>query len=163
MKKSNFVKPNNNPIQATACADVARKFASIFMNVNVKGYIQWFAGKLNNFASALARDWYRNQDELTFILRSHFPEQMPENFRVSPLPSKINSWLTSALRQLPVSKQLREQYTATGLELGSGGSNIASPSDATTLISTGSVRSSKTSCSELLPWLSEKAGLARSH
>jgi hypothetical protein len=50
------------------------------------------------------------------------------------------------LRQLPVSKHLREQHTTMGLDLGSGGSNIASPSDATTLISTGSVRSSKISC-----------------
>jgi hypothetical protein len=83
---------------------------------------------------------------------------MPENFHISPLPSKINSWLTSVLWQLPVSKQLREQHTTMGLELGSGGSNIASPLDATILFSTGSVKSSKISCWELLPWLSEKAG-----
>jgi hypothetical protein len=52
----------------------------------------------------LLRDWHRNEEELTFILRSHFPKQMAENFRTSPLPSKINSWLTSVLRQLPVSE-----------------------------------------------------------
>jgi hypothetical protein len=158
MKKSNFIKPNNNPIQVTACVNAARKYASIFMNRNVKGYSQWFAGKSNNVADALSKDWHRNKKELTFILRSHFLEQMPESFRVSPLPSKINSWLTSVLRQLPVSKQLWEQHTTTGLKLGSSGSNIASLSDATTLISTGSVKSSKISCWELLPWLSEKAG-----
>jgi hypothetical protein len=83
---------------------------------------------------------------------------MPANFCISQLPSKINSWLTSLLRQLPVSKQLREQHTMTGLKLGSGGGNIASPSDATTLISTCSVRLSKILCWELLPWLSGKAG-----
>jgi hypothetical protein len=98
MEKSNFVEPNNNPIQATARVDVARKYASIFMNANVKGYSQWFAGKLNNVADALSRDWHRNKKELTFILRSHFPEQMPENFRIPPLPGEINSWLTSVLR-----------------------------------------------------------------
>jgi hypothetical protein len=56
MKKSNFVKPNNNPIQATACVNVARKYASIFMNADVKGQSQWFAGKSNNGANALLRD-----------------------------------------------------------------------------------------------------------
>ncbi len=158
MKKSNFVKPNDDPIQATACVNAARKYTSIFMNANVKGYSQWFAGKLNNVVDALSRDWHCDQKELTFILRSHFPKPMPENFCISPLPSKINSWLTSVLWQFPMSKQLREQHTTTGLKLGSGGSNIASPLDATTLISTGSVKLSKISCWELLPWLSEKAG-----
>jgi hypothetical protein len=56
MKKSNFVKPNNNPIQAMACDDAARKYASIFMNLDVKGYSQWFAGKSNNVADALLID-----------------------------------------------------------------------------------------------------------
>jgi hypothetical protein len=143
MKKSNFVEPNNNPIQATACIKAVRKYASIFMNVDVKGYSQWFAGKSNNVVDTLSRDWHHNVKELTFILRSHFLKQMLENFCISSLPSKINSWLTSLLRQLPVSKQLREQHTMTGLELGSGGGNIASPLDVTTLISTGSVRLSK--------------------
>ncbi len=40
MKKSNFVESNNNPIQATACINAMRKYASIFMNVDVKGYSQ---------------------------------------------------------------------------------------------------------------------------
>ncbi len=133
----------------TAHVDVARKYASIFMNANIKGYSQWSAGKSNNVADALSRDWHRNEKELTFILRSHFPEQMSENFCIPPLPGKISSWLTSVLWQLPISKQLREQHTTIGLELGSGGSNIASQSDAMTLILTGSVKSSKISCWEL--------------
>jgi hypothetical protein len=158
VRKSNFVKPNDDPIQAMAHVHAARKYASIFMSADMKGYSQWFAGKSNNVLDALLRDWHRNKEELTFILCSHFPKQMPENFRVSPLPSKINSWLTSVLRQLPVSKQLREQHMTTGLELGSGGGNITSPLDVMTLILTGSVRSSEISCWELLPWLSGKAG-----
>jgi hypothetical protein len=87
------------------------------MNVNVKGFSQWFVGKLNNVADSLSRDWHRNKDKLTFIICSHFSDQMTENFRVSPLPSMINSWLTSVLWQLPVSKQLWEQHIMTGLKL----------------------------------------------
>jgi hypothetical protein len=133
--KIQLVEPKDDPIQVTACVDAARKYASIFMNVNVKGYSQWFAGKSNNVMDALSRDWHHDEKELTFILCSHFPKQMPENFRISPLPSKINSWLTSVLRQLPVSKQLWEQYTTTRLKLGNSGSNIASLLGAMTLIS----------------------------
>ena len=74
-------------------------------------------GESNNVSDTLSRDWHCNEEELTFILRSHFPEQMPESFRISQLPREINLWLMiSLLRQLPVSKQLREHHTTTGLE-----------------------------------------------
>ncbi len=46
MKKSNFVKPNNGPIQAKAYVDEARKYTSIFMSIDVKGYSQWFAQEI---------------------------------------------------------------------------------------------------------------------
>jgi hypothetical protein len=68
---------------------------------------------------------------------------MPESFRISPLPKEISSWLTSLLQQLPVSEQLREHHTTTGLALGDDGKNGASPLDATTSILTSSARLSK--------------------
>jgi hypothetical protein len=46
MKKSNFVEPNNDPIQATACVNAVRIYASIFMNTEVKGYSQWFTREI---------------------------------------------------------------------------------------------------------------------
>jgi hypothetical protein len=67
MKIFNFVEPNNNPIQATARIDAARKYASFFINANVKGNSQWFAGKSNNVVNALSRDWHHDEKELTFI------------------------------------------------------------------------------------------------
>jgi hypothetical protein len=157
MKKSNFVKPNNDPIQATAHVHAARKYASIFMNADIKGYSQWFARKSNNVADTLSRDWHRSNKELTFILQRHFPEQMPASFHLSLLPSKIDFWMISLLPQLPVSGQLREHHTTMGLELGSIGNSIASPLDATTLTLTSSTSLNKISCLGLLPWLSEKA------
>jgi hypothetical protein len=82
---------------------------------------------------------------------------MPASFHLSPLPSEINSWMISLLRQLQVSEQLGEHHTTAGLKLGSVGDSIASPSDATTLTSTSLASLNKISCSGLLPWLSEKA------
>ena len=40
MQKSNFVEKGEDPIQATARVDAARKYASIFMDANVKSYSQ---------------------------------------------------------------------------------------------------------------------------
>jgi hypothetical protein len=60
MRKSNFVKPNKDPVQAKARADVARKYASIFMDADIKSYSQWFAGKQNNVAdiNTLHLTWF---------------------------------------------------------------------------------------------------------
>jgi hypothetical protein len=158
MRKSNFVEPNEHPVQAKTRVDAARKYASIFMDADIKGYSQWFEGKRNNVADALSRDWHLGDDELTSLLRFHFPEQMPENFQIAPLPKEISSWMTSLLQQLPVSEQLRERHTTTGLALGDGGKNGASPSDATTSISISAAKSSEIFYSVPLPWLSEKDG-----
>jgi hypothetical protein len=158
MRKSNFVEPNEHPVQAKTRVDAVRKYASIFMDADIKGYSQWSEGKRNNVADALSRDWHLGNDKLTSLLRSHFPEQMPESFRISPPPKEISSWLTSLLQQLPVSEQLRERHTTTGLALGDDGKNGASLLDATTSILISSARSSKIIYSVPLQWPSEKDG-----
>ena len=158
MRKSNFVEPNEHPVQAKTRVDAARKYASIFLDADIKGYSQWFEGKKNNVADALSRDWHLSTDELTFLLHSHFPEQMQTNFQIFPLPKEISSWLTSLLQQLPVSAQLQEHHTTTGLVPGSGGKNGANPLDATTSTLINSANSSGISYSELLPWLSGRDG-----
>jgi hypothetical protein len=84
------------------------------MDTDVKGYSQWFTGKSNNAADTLLQDWHYSNDELTFILCSHFPEQMPKLFKISPLPSKIGSWLTSMLQQLPVNVLLQDHHKTVG-------------------------------------------------
>ncbi len=91
MQKSNFDKSGEDPIQASVCADAACHHAKLFMGANIKGYSQWFTGKLNNIADALSRDWHRDDNELISILCLCFPQQMPTHFEISPLPSKISS------------------------------------------------------------------------
>jgi hypothetical protein len=83
---------------------------------------------------------------------------MPENFRISPLPKEISSWMTSLLQQLPMSEQLRERHTTTGLALGDDGKNGASLSDARTSILISAARLSEIFYSAPLQWLSEKDG-----
>jgi hypothetical protein len=102
MKKSNFHKHNNDPIQGTTHIDAARHYTQLFMGLEVKGYIQWFAGKQNNVTDALSKDWHRNDNKLTSILRSQFPKQMPKHYEIAPLPNNISSWLTLLLQRLPM-------------------------------------------------------------
>ncbi len=80
---------------------------------------------------------------------------MPTHFEISPIPSKISSWLISLLQRLPVNKQLREEHTTTNLMLGTDGRNIASQLDVETSSWTASPSKSEFSCSEPLPWLIE--------
>ena len=98
MRKSNFNEFGKDPAQATVRADAAHHHTRLFMDAEIKGYSQWFAGKLNNVADALSRDWHQDDEELTSILRIHFPQQMPTHFKISPLPNEINSWLISLLQ-----------------------------------------------------------------
>jgi hypothetical protein len=45
MKKLNFSKAGNNPIQALTCIEAARKYVQVFFVADVKGFSQWFGGK----------------------------------------------------------------------------------------------------------------------
>jgi hypothetical protein len=54
MKKSNFTKASDDPIQASTCVNAERKYAQVFLDMDVKGYSQWFARKRNNVVDALS-------------------------------------------------------------------------------------------------------------
>ena len=96
---------------------------------SIKDYSQWFEGRKNQVADALSRDNDRSDEELTNILRSHVPSQMPEHFKIVPLPNEIVSWLTSLLLKLPVKKQLQGKHKPTKIGRGADGNPIATPSD----------------------------------
>jgi hypothetical protein len=91
MQKSNFSEIGIDPVQARTRVKAARKYAEIFMNADVKSYSQWFPGKRNNIVDALSPEWQRTNNELTQILCSLFPNQMPDRFEILPLPSEISS------------------------------------------------------------------------
>jgi hypothetical protein len=156
MRKTNVIETGDDAIQAAMRVDTARHYACIFMDGNIKGQSQWFPGKENSIADALSQDWHHDDKELISILRHHFPSQMPKHFVVSQIPSKINSWLTSLLQQLPMREQLRELHMTTQLNPGGDGPNIACPLDATISIWTNLADKSKYSSSGLLAWLSGK-------
>ena len=81
----------------------------------IKDYSQWFEGSANDVSDALSRDDDRSDEELTIVLRTFVPSQLPEHFKIVQLPNEIVSWLTSLLLSLPVKTQLQEKHTRTKL------------------------------------------------
>jgi hypothetical protein len=109
-------------------------------------------------SDALSRDYNRSDEELTEILRTFVPEQIPPHFEIVPLPNEISSWLISVLQKLPVKMQLQEQqHTKTKLGCGVDGKSTPIPSVSLT---TSTLMDSKVLAElnswEPLPWLSGK-------
>jgi hypothetical protein len=91
LRMSNFVEDGEDPIQATIRVEEAHLHATHYLSNEIREYNQWFRGADNNVADALSRDNDRTYDELTQILRSHCPSQLPQHFEIVPLPNKIVS------------------------------------------------------------------------
>ena len=124
------------------------------MDNGIKDYSQWFPGKENDVSDALSRDDDRSDKELTNVIYSCVPSQLPSRFKIVPLPKEIVSWLTSLLQKLPVKEQLRERHTRTKLGHDAGGMSGPNPSvSTTTSCSSTSPSTKESSSSELLPWL----------
>ncbi len=157
LKKTNFIKDGEDPIQATNCLKVACLHASHYLLHGIREYSQWFCGANNTVTNALSRYDNRSDKELTKILCSHCPSQVPKLFKIVPLPSKIISWLASLLLWLPIELQLVEAHTRMMLGRGIATSNTAAASDLGVITSlTDCPDSTKLKSWELLLWLCVK-------
>jgi hypothetical protein len=159
LKKINFIKEREDPIQATICIKVACLHATLYLSHGIQEYSQWFCGAKNMVTDALSRDNNRSDKELINILRTHCPSQLPQHFKIVLLPSKITSWLTLLLLWLPVKQQLVEKHTRMKLGCGTVTPNGANNVDlVTTYSSTDSPDSTKSRSWAPWPWLSVKDG-----
>ena len=124
LRKSNFQESEKeSPEMTKAKLEISRGHASRLMNNKCIDYSQWFPGKDNNVADALSRDNHLSDDELTSLLFSQIPEQVPPTFKISPLPQKIESFILSILVSLPESTQTPEELTHSKISLGHAGSS----------------------------------------
>ncbi len=135
LKKTNFIEDGKSPIQATIHLEVACLHALHYLSHKIQEYSQWFCGADNQVADALSQDDNPMDEELTKILCSHCPSQVPEHFRIVPLPNKITLWLTLLLLWLPVKPGLVEEHTKTMLGCGTATLTIATASDSEDIIS----------------------------
>jgi len=122
LRKSNFVSDGDH----AAHLGVAREFTSQLLRIALMNYSQWFAGEGNWVADLLSRDLVSSNHEITTIINSRFPSQVPKSFKVSPLPAKISSfpsyWVQ--LRALPRGSPAKR--TAKPTPPGDGGSGSLS-------------------------------------
>jgi hypothetical protein len=159
LKKTNFIKDGEDPIQATICIEVACLHATHYLSHGIQEYSQWFHGTKNMVADALSKDDNRSDKELINILCTHCPSQLPQHFKIVPLPSKITLWMTSLLLWLPMKQQLVKKQTRTKLGRGINTPNGVNNADlAITYSSMDSPDSIKSRSWALLPWLSVKDG-----
>ena len=107
LRRSNFRQKDENDCEWKVKQCIARKLASLILNSETMLYRQWFAGELNVVADSLSRDaYYLSEHSHTSFLNSVAPSQLPQNFRLSPVPTEICCFISSMLEQLPV-KALR--------------------------------------------------------
>ncbi len=153
-QKTNF-KEDEHGIQATIRIEVACSHASCFMTHRICEYSQLFPGIKNQVVDALLRDMDRTDEELTQILFTHVPSQVPNSFKIVPLPNKIESWMTSLLQQLPENLRFKEVQTMTTLGCGKDGCPTATPQDSQVMSSSLiSPNSKEPTFVAVLPWLS---------
>ncbi|KAL7470173.1 hypothetical protein ACHAXS_010415 [Conticribra weissflogii] len=152
-RKTIFLELTDNPIQATVRLEVAQGHAKQMIKNRIKDYSQWFLGK-ENVTDSLSREDDLSNTELTNLLLSlNFP-QVPQNFHIVQLPSKISSWLTSMLQRLPVKEQLWEEHKRTKLGHGIDGKHGKNQLESTATHSSVDLQQpTSTNFLERLPWL----------
>ena len=95
--KTNCKEDREDHIKATVRIEVASGNIKHLMDAPVKDYSQWFLEKENDVSDALSRIDDRDDDELTQILHTFVPSQVPKHFRIVLLPKEIFSWLIPLL------------------------------------------------------------------
>jgi hypothetical protein len=126
------------------------------MALGIQDYSQWFPGNDNIVACPLSRDNDHSDEELTLIFCSDCPSQIPDHFKILPLPNKIITWLTALLHRFPEKPQLFKKHTWTKLVCGTDGQATASGLALLTLSSTTSPSMHKSCFFVPLLWLCGK-------
>ena len=131
LKKSNFAddSEDENDNHLACKMDLARSHSLRLLDNDVKEYSQWFAGKFNDVSDALSRDFHLNNEQLTNLLTSAVPSQLPPSFSIAPLPPAIESYLYVWLARMPARQPSREIRKRSGLHHGADGSSFSNPSN----------------------------------
>jgi hypothetical protein len=114
IKKSNFAESKDQTVQLYT----ARKLASIIIEAESCLYSQWFQGDDNQVADSLSRDFHLNDTELTKLILTSIPEQVPFGFKIHPIPQEIYSWVTCLLHNQPSTQQWSQEPIRSKLWLG---------------------------------------------
>jgi len=91
-----------------------------------------FAGEGNWVADLLSRNLVSSDHEITTIINSRFPSQVPKSFKVSPLPAKISSFLSYCVQLQTLPRGSPAKRTAKPTPAGNGGSSSLSKQTSST-------------------------------
>jgi hypothetical protein len=145
LQKTNFSR------KKPAHLKVARRLANLLLEANVQLANEWIEGEQNPLADSLSRDTHLSPADHTALLHSALPQQMPDGFKISPLPAEISSWVGCILQLLPASPEPCPPPTRSKLEFGIDGSPTSEPStEPPTPTSSPSTRPSTSSASSPL-------------
>ena len=133
LRKSNFQEEDENTDQLLCKQELARSHASRLLASTIKEYPQWFRGEFNAVSDALSRDYILTNSQLTSLLRSNVPEQLPDNFRIAPLPREIDLFISQWLRRMPAREPPREQRQVSKHCRGLVGNSFVLPSNCMTM------------------------------
>jgi hypothetical protein len=95
LKKSNFSKLGESPIQASVRIEAAQKQASPFMSLEIKYYGQWYEGERNRVSDALSCDDNRSNEDLTNVIKSFLHLTGSSHYEILQLLKEIASRLTA--------------------------------------------------------------------
>jgi hypothetical protein len=121
LHKSKYRLDGENDHSVTAKLTVTRKLASVIIDHEIRLFSQWFPGEENNVADFLSRNPFDRDDNLTMSIISSFHSQVPEGFKVSPLPSVIESFICSVLLKMPKNLQRHQDTESSDPVFGESG------------------------------------------
>ncbi len=96
----------------------AHHLASIVIYAESCLYSQWLPGDLNVVSDCLSRDVHLSDPDLSNLVQTCVPNQLPFGIFLSPLPTKISLWLTCLLQNQPFREEWSKEPMRSKLSLG---------------------------------------------
>ena len=102
LRRSNFRQKDEADQTWLVKQEIGRHLARLILKSNTLLYTQWLKGSHNQVADSLSRDaYYLNANTHKIFLFQTVSHQLPQNFKIKPLPKEINCWIYSTLQKLP--------------------------------------------------------------
>ena len=128
LHKANVNETKNKPLEIAT-----RHFATLLIQADCCLYSQHFRGSENKVADALSRRFDLTDNQLEFFIHSTLHYQVPNTFRIVPLPPSISSWVTWLLQRIKETTASQKVQETKKQERGNVGLNTVESSKTTTM------------------------------